>query len=396
MRRCDVFLVVLGALTCASISYGMSTSEIGPDSARGHPTVAQPEWPIGLVELPRHESRVYSVWVNGKETFYFKASPDQVNQLILLFSKTRMRDHELWIKERKGQGERHEEISVDYNVRLDVLGGIALGAAKEAEKTVTHEPTLTLYIDLPADGALAERISLPDNIIVNNEVVGFSLKGKATKPKRDTWYARVQFADSTPAVDVEHGVITKIILWEKGVKDGISLGRVNAKGYFHAALSEKEIADLKTGRSWLTLMAGNWLTEPKSDDPRMDWKSLSRDKEKVQPVTVVKPKFYYGRILFEEGSPATRSAWAGREFFVDFPYAGMAHPDSDGYFQVCFTGDQYEKAKASKERRNIYIPSDEKRNEASARSVFPVAKLSQDKAKAGVVKIPRPGKAREP
>ncbi len=395
MRRRDVFLAVLGALSCAGISYGMATSEVGPDSARGYPTAAQPEWPVGLVELPRHESRVRSFWVNGSETFYFRASPEEVNQLILLFSKTRMRDHELAIKERKAQGKSLDAGRFDYNVTLQVVGGISLSGAREAEKPITHEPTLILYIDLPADRALAERITLPGNIIVNNEVAGFPLKGKATKPKRQTWYAQAQFDDSKPAVDFEHGVSTKVTLWEKDVEDGTPVGRVDYKGYFHAAFSEGEIADLKTGRSWLTLTVGNWLTEPKSDDPKVDWKSLSREKEKAKPLTVARPRLYYGRILFEDGSPAASSAWPGREFFLNFPYAGSARPDSDGYFQVCFTGDQYEKAKAGKERRNIYIPDEDDRNKGTALFVFPVSRLSQDKAKAGVVRIPRPAKERD-
>lgn len=395
MRRSDVFLVVLGALSCAGMSYGMADSESGPDSVRGYPTAAQPEWPVGLVELPRHESRVRSFWVNGSETFYFEASPNQVNELILLFSKTRMRDHEVAIQERKAQGKSFDAGRFDYNVALKVVGGISLGVAREAEKPITHEPVLTLYIDLPADRALAEKITLPDNIIVNNEAAGFPLKGKATKPKRETRYAQARFGDSAPAVDSEHGVSTKVTLWEKNVKDGIRVGRVDHKGYFHAAFSEREIADLKTGRSWLTLTVGNWLTEPKSDDPKVDWKSLSREKEKAKPLTVARPRLYYGRILFEDGSPVTPGPWLGREVHLDFPYAGSARPDSDGYFQVCFTGDQYEKAKAGKERRNIYIPSDEKPNESSARFVFPVSKLSQDKEKAGVVRIPRPAKEGE-
>ncbi len=382
MRKRDLFVAILWASGCAGVSYGMATAEIGPDSVRGHPTTSQPDWPVGLVELPRHESRVYSFWENGGERFYFKASPNQMNELILLFSKMRTRDHELWIKDRTQQNKLVGN-SINYNVALDHIGGIARYSVRQLDKASTYEPKLTIYIDLPADLALAERIKLPDNVIVNNEIASFPLKGKATKPKRETWYARIQFSDQTAAVDYEHGVSTKVTLWEKDIQDGILLGRIDNKGNFDAPFSEKEIADLKAGTSWLTLTVGNWLSEAKRDHPRLNWTSLLRENMTVQPVTVVKPTLYYGRIMYEDGSPVS----SGRDLSIDFRYAGSAHVESDGYFRVCFTDDQFEKAKAGKDRKNIYIPSGD--NTATARFVFPVSKLSQDKEKAGVVSIPR-------
>jgi len=69
--------------------------QFGLDSVQGHPTGAQPDWPAGIVDLVRRESRVYSIWVNGNENFYFNASLDEINALIRLFSQTRMRDHEI-------------------------------------------------------------------------------------------------------------------------------------------------------------------------------------------------------------------------------------------------------------------------------------------------------------
>ena len=77
---------------------------------------------------------------------------------------------------------------------------------------------------------------------------------------------------------------------------------------------------------------------------------------------------------------------------MSFPYAGIAHVDSEGYLKVCFTGDQFEKAKAGKDRKNIYVPNDEDWRTAAALYVFPVSRLAQDKATAGVVRIPRPGR----
>jgi hypothetical protein len=224
MRTWILLSGVLVVSICASVSDGMATSESGPDSVRGYPTVAQPGWPVGLVELPRQESRVFYFDVNGYKTFYFQASPDQTRELILLFSNTRMRDHELCVKERKSKKESILPQGTDYNVSLDVPGAFQM-----AETASTYEPKLTVYIDLPADRALSERMTVPENIIVNNEIASFPLKGKAAKPKRSVWYAQVEFDDKTPATDHKHMVTTKVTLWEKGLKDGIPIGRVGGK-----------------------------------------------------------------------------------------------------------------------------------------------------------------------
>jgi hypothetical protein len=57
---------------------------------------------------------------------------------------------------------------------------------------------------------------------------------------------------------------------------------------------------------------------------------------------------------------------------------------------VYLSKEQYEKIKARKVRKNIYIPDRSKKGQSTARFAYPVALLSQDKAKAGVVKIRLP------
>ncbi|MGA2068837.1 MAG: hypothetical protein ABSG86_27970 [Thermoguttaceae bacterium] len=209
---------------------------------------------------------------------------------------------------------------------------------------------MTSFVDPAVDQAFWKKIALPDNIILNNEAANCPLKGKATKPKRKVWFAQVRFDDSTPAADFQHCVSRKVTLWEENVKTGIDLGRVDHEGHFHAAFSDKEIADLKAGKSWLTLTMGNWWTEAKKDHPKLSVEKLSLDKRTVQPVTIAKPEFYYGQILFEDGSPPILipAPWPGAAIWVDFSYNGPLDIDSEGYFGVYFTKEQYEKVKADK------------------------------------------------
>ncbi len=380
MRTCQSLLAaVVVLLSCARSGYGMSFERIGPDKN-------------GRTEILRHDSLVYSLDHSGDENFYFKATPGEIGELVKLHCATRLRDHVVIVKNKKPEVRTFHGDKVDYNVNYHCAGGLSLYFAQRREDAETYEPTLTIFVDRAADRGFWKKIALPDSTVLINEAANCPLKSKAIKPNRRVWFARVNFDNSAPAAD--SGVQTKMTLWEKNVKAPIPLGGVDYQGYFHAAFSDKEIADLKAGKSWLTLTMGNWFTEPKRDDPKLSGEKLALDKKTAQPVTIAKPEFYYGRILFEDGSPPilTPAPWPGAEIWLDFPYAGMRRLDSEGYFKVYFTKEQYENLKTSKEtRNNIYIPSYEEKNVSGARFLFPASKLSRDKKKAGVVKIPFPG-----
>jgi hypothetical protein len=76
-------------LNCAQAGYGMGSEHFGPVDYRT--AVEQPGQPPGLFGILGHDSRVYSKWVNGNENFYFKATLDEIGQLIKLYSETRPR-----------------------------------------------------------------------------------------------------------------------------------------------------------------------------------------------------------------------------------------------------------------------------------------------------------------
>jgi len=254
----------------------------------------------------------------------------------------------------------------------------------------TFEPRLTVYVG--DDLALLKQLKLPDNAIVHCEIEGPEVKGKVARPIRRTWYGCVQFDDSTPAVDMEHGLRTHITLWDNAFADGIPLGRVERDGSFKAVFSEEELANLKSGKSWLTMTVGNWATQPKKSDPRFLAALLALDKEKTTPHKISRPQYYYyGRVLFEDGSPAILDPkpWPGAEISLSFPYAAPARLDAEGYFKVVLEPEQFAKLKARKPDKNIYCPTVD-RNGSRATDAFPPELLSQDKAKAGVVRIAKP------
>ena len=143
----------------------------------------------------------------------------------------------------------------------------------------------------------------------------------------------------------------------------------------------------------MTMMVGNWLTKAKPTDARLEIASFHTDPASAKKVIVAKPALYYGQILFEDGTPAILdpAPWPGAEIHLSFPYAGMVQPNKKGMFKLSLTKDQFKDLSSKRDRKNIYVPSYEKKNQSTALHAFPVSKLTMDEAKPGVVKLPRPG-----
>ncbi len=85
---------------------------------------------------------------------------------------------------------------------------------------------------------------------------------------------------------------------------------------------------------------------------------LTKDYDKARPIKVTAPSYYYGRLLFEDGSPPVLDPppWPGAEIMVSFPYGGQADFDAQGYFKLAMTAEQSELLLKRKDQRNIYIP----------------------------------------
>ena len=382
--KIPVLLAVLGLVVFRKLACGMAEERVGPDKS----AVAQPGWAKGLVEMVRHPSRVYSIWVNGNENFYFQATPEEINELLDLFGKTRLRDYEVRIEPGTNAATSFGGGKYEYNVSLHVLSGIVLAVTRDKDAAAAYEPVLTIYTG--EDDSLVKRLKVPEKAIVQCEIPGIDFKTKATRPVRRAWYGCVQFDDGSPAVDFEHGLSTRITLWEQTFPDGIELGTVSYQGFFGGAFSDRERADLDQGRSWLTVSLGTWASEAKRTDAQFPVALLAAEQVQAKPLKVARPPYYYGRILFEDGSPPvlTPPPWPGAEIRVEFPYSGGAKPGADGYFQLFLEPEQFEKLKARKPSKNIYCPVRES-GSSVASETFPAELLSLDKAKAGVIRIPK-------
>ena len=269
-----IILALLGLLAFRELSFGLREERIGPDASE----VA----PKGLVEIVRHPSRVYHLDWSGALFYYFQATPAEINEFLAHFAIARLRDHVIriepagtntvkslngttvaykdfddGIRVSRGLVKSFNGTKTAYNVRLQIVQGHTLAVMREKEMNGSLEPVVELTIYIGADRALLQQLKLPDQAIVECAVEGVNLKGKKTKPQRQVWCGAVQFDDGRVADDWEHGVYTRITLWEQDSPDGISLAEVTTKGFFFAAFSEDELAALRQGRTWLTMTVGN-------------------------------------------------------------------------------------------------------------------------------------------
>ena len=114
-----IILTLLGLLTFRELGFGMGEEHVGPNPS----AAAQPDWPRNIVEVVRHPSCAYSRWVNGGESFYFHATPAEINELVALYAKARMRDHEIRIEAGSNTVKAFGGTTYEYNVSLHILGG---------------------------------------------------------------------------------------------------------------------------------------------------------------------------------------------------------------------------------------------------------------------------------
>jgi hypothetical protein len=405
-----IILALLGLLAPSEVCFGIEEERIGPDTTE----VA----PKGLLEIVRHPSRVYLYDWSSALSYYFQATPAEINGILTNFAKARLRDHVIRIEPAgtntvkslsgttvaykdfddkirvsRGLVKSFNGTKIAYNVRLQIVQGRSLAAMREKEMNGSLEPVVDLTIYVGADRSLLQELKLPDQAVVECALDGVDLKGKRTKAQRQVWCGAVQFDDGRVANDWEHGVCTRITLWEQDSPDEIMLAQVNSKGLFFAAFSEDELAALRRGRSWLTMTVGNQGAVAKKEDPRFPADELVREAWRATPQRVAGPSYYYGRLLFEDGTPAVvdSKVWPrASEIKVEFPFGVWGYADREGYLQVTFSPEQFAQAKAGKPRENIDVPMNDQGNSGFVGGTFPVGMLSMDKAKAGVVRIPKP------
>lgn len=117
-------------------------------------------------------------------------------------------------------------------------------------------------------------------------------------------------------------------------------------------------------------------------------------------VTVGMNTLYYGRILFEDGSPAVikPAPWPRARTKIDVVGKGEIRSiivdglDDEGYFEIYLSPEQYEQFRAGKASFQVLVPYTDK-NAYFGQDVFAYDLLAEDRTKAGAARIARPGRS---
>ncbi|MHC4097501.1 MAG: M56 family metallopeptidase, partial [Planctomycetota bacterium] len=120
--------------------------------------------------------------------------------------------------------------------------------------------------------------------------------------------------------------------------------------------------------------------------------------EDIKKVIEVPTKYVlYGRVLFEDGSPAVvePTPWPGAKSSILVPMGrrarGIADIDDDGYFAVYLSVREHENLKSGRDQLMVNIPTSQEGRRKTV-GKFPFEILAEDRDKAGVIRVKRPEK----
>jgi hypothetical protein len=107
----------------------------------------------GIMPVINDKARIYSVWCNGQEQFYYKGGVKELNAALANFAKVEAKHHVVTLRAGPGTVKPFTGAAMSYDWSMQVLGGIAGGMAKNDPKDVVWQrwPVLTIQVTKDID-----------------------------------------------------------------------------------------------------------------------------------------------------------------------------------------------------------------------------------------------------
>jgi hypothetical protein len=121
------------------------------------------EWP-GIMPLVNHPSRVYHVWVNENEQFYYQGDTAAFNDALRKFAASKAEVHELLLRPAPCVVHSFNRVrTIPYNWNLHVVGGIVgvLPTLDRGSKVWSKSPTMTVCV---GEGIDLGKIEIPNGV----------------------------------------------------------------------------------------------------------------------------------------------------------------------------------------------------------------------------------------
>jgi len=101
----------------------------------------------GIVPVINHKSRVYQIWVNGNEHFYYRSDARTLNAALKEFAKVQTDCRVVVLRPGPASCETFGKKRIPYDWNLHIVGGIARHVHAQGDPDVWDMyPTITVYI----------------------------------------------------------------------------------------------------------------------------------------------------------------------------------------------------------------------------------------------------------
>ncbi len=122
------------------------------------------DWP-GIMPVINHSSRVYHLWVNGHETFYYHGNIEALNDHLKEFSRTGFESLELLIRPGPSSPiKTFKDIEISFGWEMELMGGISKSLTTEdlGFKIWSPYPLITIYV---SDEQTLTSLEIPPKVI---------------------------------------------------------------------------------------------------------------------------------------------------------------------------------------------------------------------------------------
>jgi hypothetical protein len=215
-----------------------------------------------------------------------------------------------------------------------------------------------------------------------------------------TWYGRVLFEDGSPAVSESPDHRIQVVAWGQDNARGQAVATVDSDGYFAALMPDEQMQKLQSGQTRLkvTVVNSRPYFGPSSTEQGEAFPAelLSPQRDKAGTVTISRPHFYYGRILYTNGKPLVPPAapWPGAEVYLRLRYTPSTSTsggitrrlpglDEEGYFTAYLTDEQFRQIIEGHTKIDILHPSYTWEWQSFPIGQFPSEMLSPERRTAG-------------
>ena len=127
-------------------------------------SAVQDGWPKGILEAINLESRVYSRWVNGNESFFFRGDLKAANEALRQFAAVELEIHEVLLRPGPGGTSTFDGTAVACDWELHVPSGLYLGGARREKGTQVYRQRANLTIWIHPDRIQLDDLTIPKGV----------------------------------------------------------------------------------------------------------------------------------------------------------------------------------------------------------------------------------------